>query len=198
MNKLLQAWNEKRKAVIAGLAVLCLFMFSMAVNLPTIFRKIKTDESLSGISELQNKQRELEQMIVEFKQLEKSINEVRSYKDGFWQTSLHGNPATEVKRLLEDAAYKAGLQLNSVGALQRTKIHEQIECFEITINANAQLAEILRFMTELKQKGEFFKWKNITINPDNITRPTYLMLNGTVQVIAPSEQIIKQLAGDKS
>lgn len=195
MNRLKQLWQEQRKIVLLAGVILLLALISLAVNLNSIKRNVGAGGSTAtGLETLELTQQELGRLIKEHQAMQQPVSRIQNLRSSCWQPE-NGNPAVEIRRQVEAAAQAAGIMLKSIGTLQRAKLADGVDSFEMTINGDAQLPEILKFLANLKERGGGYRWKNMTINPDNINAPNYLMLNGTIKVIAVSEDTAKQLWG---
>lgn len=196
MNRLKQLWREQRRIVLIAGAILLLALISLAVNLNSIKRNVGAGGSAATeLETLKLTQTELRRLSKEYQMMQQPIARMQNMKPSCWLPE-NGNPAIEIRRQVEAAAQTAGIMLKSIGTLQRAKLADGVDSFEMTVNGDAQLPEILKFLAELKERGAYYRWKNMTINPDNINAPNYLMLNGTIKVIAVSEDAAKQLWGD--
>lgn len=195
MNRVKRLWNERRKSVLIAGMILLLALISLEVNLQSVSRStdmgVPTETELKA---LELGQKDLERLINEYRTMRQPVSLIQELQSSCW-LSKDGNPSIEIRRQVETAAQTAGIMLKSIGSLQRAKLADGVDSFEMTVSGDAQLPEILKFLAELKVRGGCFRWKNMTVTPDNINTPNYLMLNGTIKVIAVSDDAAKQLWG---
>ena len=197
MNRLKQLWQEQRKIVLIAGVILLLALISLAVNLRAIKRNVGAGGSAATeLETLKLTQKELRRLSKEYQTMQQPIVRMQNMKPSCWLPE-NGNPAIEIRRQVEAAAQAAGIMLKSIGTLQRAKLADGVDSYEMSVNGDAQLAEILKFLADLKERGAYYRWKNMAINPDNINTPNYLMLSGTIKVIAVSDEAANQLWGEE-
>ncbi len=116
----------------------------------------------------------------------------------FWIDRRDGNPETKAQERIEDAAKAAGLQLNTIGRVQVSKIIDGLSYCDTSVQATAPVEQIMGFIEHIYKKYPRFYWASITLSPDNIKNPQKLVMNGNLRFISISdEDIVKKILGDK-
>jgi len=188
-------WKEKRSQAVLIIALALLALVSLYVNLGSIHRTAAAP-SADGENELRLRRRALSSAMIEAQKLEIPIRQVAASRQLFWLTATDGDPATEFRKRIEAATQYAGLTLKSIGAMQKTKLADGVECCEITIAADGKSDAVLKFLAALRDSGKYFFWKNLTLNPDNIRSPQFLMLNGTIKIVTVEPAAAQKLWGE--
>ncbi len=180
-----QLWKTRRReCILAGGVLLLLLLLSLLINLGSITRK--TSRAMAGTAdsrrELENKQAELLEAIRVERELAAPVRELAFRRQSFWQAS--GNLQADFRRKVEQAAKESNLRLKSLGTIQTMKVAEGLNSYEITLAADAQVKEVIDFMARVEQERPAVFWKNITVTPDNMKSPNFLMLNATLKIVA--------------
>lgn len=191
-------WKTRRRECILAGVVLLLVLVSVLINLGSIARK--TSRTMAGTASsrqvLENKQTELMEVIRVERELSAPIRELGFRRQAFWQAS--GNIQADFRRKVELAAKESNLRLKSLGTIQTMKIAEGLNSYEITLAADAQLKEMIDFMARIELERPAVFWKNITVTPDNMKAPNFLMLNATLRIVALNSPDAEQrIWGDK-
>ncbi|MGE4301846.1 MAG: hypothetical protein AB7F40_09630 [Victivallaceae bacterium] len=188
-------WKEKRSQAVLIIAVLMLALVSLYVNMGSI-RRTAAVPAGDGENELRLRRRALASAMSEVQKLEIPLHQLAATRQLFWLIATDGDPATEFRKRIEAATQYAGLTLKSIGAMQKTKLADGVECCEITIAADGKSDAVLRFLAALRDSGKYFFWKNLTLNPDNIRKPQFLMLNGTIKIVTVEPAAAQKLWGE--
>ncbi len=199
MKMLYNLWKNRRRETMLGGLFALLAIISLIVNYGTIGRK--TSHIVGGVSSLKNELEEKQQAFSELKQqihsLQKPLNKLSAEKSKF-HFRENNSPQKQLRNKIERAAKSVGLRLKAIGTMQNIKIADGLNTYEINITADAQLPIIIDFMQKIKAEKPHIGWKNITVTPDNMRSPNYLMLNGTLKIIVlDDEEMIEKLWGEK-
>ncbi len=185
--KITDLWENHRRGTVIGMGIAFLALAALYLNsdlLPELWPSSSRIEK--KLSELQYKQELLRKSLEKEQALAIPIQTVRTQGKHFWRPERDGDPQFGVRQKVELAAQNAGVKLKSLGTLQISKVMDGINAYELNVIADAKIDEIARMMAELERSTPRFYWKNLTLNPDNINRPRFVIFNATVKVVAVS------------
>ncbi|MDD3119409.1 MAG: hypothetical protein PHQ27_09535, partial [Victivallales bacterium] len=140
---------------------------------------------------LRNNQTKLRQIFESEAVLYRPILAVKNQPQAYWLPKRDGDPQFAVRQRVEIAARQAGIKLKTMGSLQTGKIVAGIKTYEMNIVANAQIGEIARMMGELAHGLPQLYLENLSLNPDNLHHPRYVVFNATVKAVAIVEPEIE-------
>ena len=177
-------WTTRRRETLIGILVISLALISLAVNFGSIKKNANrmAKGTKSPREELLKSQKALLELIDKRRNMQKPISSLAKKRQCFWLPQ-DAKPQFELRRRIDRCARESGLKLKSVGTLQTTKIADGLFVYEISISADGQLPELLSMIQKIESESPRLYWKNLTINPDNIREPNFLMLNGTIKMV---------------
>ena len=177
-------WATRRRETVIGILLISLASVSLAVNFGSIKKNAgrMVKGTKSPREELLQKQQALMGLIGKRRNVQKPISALAKKRQCFWLPQ-DAKPQFELRRRIDRCARESGIKLKSVGTLQTTKIADGLFVYEISISADGQLPELLSMIQKIESESPRLYWKNLTINPDNIREPNFLMLNGTIKMV---------------
>ena len=179
-------WLEQRLKAILCLIVLLLLLVSLLVNLPNLSSGVNTatriEESLTLLTE---KQAELQVLYQEKRHLSDPVQLLQAHPEIVWLAERDGNPNVEFRRRIENAAKASGITLKTIGAVQNSRTGSGAMAYEIAITGNCQYDEFFVFCDNLNSGTESraIIFNALTLAPDNIHRPNFLLLNATLKIV---------------
>lgn len=190
-------WATRRRETVIGILLISLASVSLAVNFGSIKKNAgrMVKGTKSPREELLQKQQALMELIGKRRNVQKPISALAKKRQCFWLPQ-DAKPQFELRRRIDRCARESGLKLKSVGTLQTTKIADGLFVYEISISADGRIPEILSMIQKIESESPKLYWKNLTINPDNIRAPNFLMLNGTIKMVYLEQpEMIQRLWG---
>ena len=178
---------------LSGLAVSWIFLFFYFVgpidSLNPSDRQIAAKEE--ELKKLRKENEALKQRDKEFRTNEKVFE--RMQKE-FWQPE-NGIVETDFRTLVQDAAKKAELSLNSLGAVKTSKINDNLFYAELDVQGNAPIEVIAAFLGRIQDIKPVLAWKRFDLrmdmrprrNAENISS-NELSFSGTLRVIVCGNQ----------
>lgn len=183
--KITDMWQNHRRGSVVGIVVGVLALAALYLNSDLLPELWPTSSQIEKrLLVLQSKQELLRKALSKEQELAQPVRTVQAQGKYFWRPERDGDPQFAVRQKVEQAAQSAGVKLKSLGTLQVSKVLDGINVYELNVMADAQLEEIARMMAELERSTPRFYWKNLTLNPDNINRPRFVVFNATVKVVA--------------
>jgi cell division protein FtsB len=188
----LQTPKGQLTAALCALGISWIFLFFYFVGpVGSLFpSKEMISQAQSDLKKLQKENDSLKQRDKELKQLETSYQKLleRSWND---QT---GDVATEFRAMIQAAAQKTQLNLNSLGSVKTSKINNELFFAEIDFQAAASMDIIADFLAEVRQIKPAPAWKRFDLRMNRQFPGTSspmvetLSLNGTLRVICTGNQ----------
>jgi hypothetical protein len=142
-------------------------------------------------SRLEKLSAEQQKAAAEVAELEKRMKEVdtaaRIYHEslgGFWNDAVNGNADVELRKKIEEAAQKAGLKLNSIGTVRRSRINNDLQFLEIDMGGVETLEILTNFYEEIYKARPQLYWKRVDLRQEHLQNSERLVFNGTLRLIA--------------
>ena len=89
----------------------------------------------------------------------------------------------ELRKKIEGAARKAGLDLTSIGAIRRSRINNDLSFLELDVNATSTLELLTAFWVELADVTPQLSWKRVDLRPELSQNSDRIFFNGTLRLI---------------
>lgn len=167
--------------IVALIFSLTIFLWQSNVN---IFSLIPSKKRLTianeKLSEAQNEAKKVDTQMAELKKVEKEYKEIFS---AAWESSNHGDPNVEMRKKIEDAAKKAGLNLSTVGSIKNLRINNDLSFLEIDFSAVETLEVLVEFFEQIEQLKPEFYWKRADFRHENLQNSERIRFTGTLRVI---------------
>lgn len=142
-------------------------------------------------SRLENLRTERRKATAELNELEKKMRdaeaEAKTYNANlgtFWNDTVNGYADVELRKKIEEAAQKAGLQLNSIGTVRRTRINNDLQFLEIDMSGVNTLEILTNFYEQIYLATPKLYWKRVDLRQENLQNSDQLFFNGTLRLIA--------------
>ncbi len=159
-----------------------------------LFLLLTTDIRLAGLfpseTTLDNARRECkqaeadlalaEQRLANFTDVEARFRKLR---ESSWVESRDGAPDVELRKRIEGAARKAGLDLTSIGAVRRSRINNDLSFLELEVNAASTLELLSAFWLELSGVTPRLSWKRVDLRPELAQNSDRIFFSGTLRLI---------------
>ena len=173
----------QRTFIIVGLAFSVLFLlWQFGGNVGSIIP--------SG-TRLENLRTERRKVAAEFAEFEKKMHdaeaEAKTYNANlgtFWNDTVNGYADVELRKKIEEAAQKAGLQLNSIGTVRRTRINNDLQFLEIDMSGVNTLEILTNFYEQIYLATPKLYWKRVDLRQESLQNSDQLFFNGTLRLIA--------------
>ena len=160
---------------------LCFLLLTTDIQLAGLFPSRATLEKAREECEEAEKERaEAETKWKEFTRVEE---EFRKLRDSGWIESRDGTPDVELRKKIEGAARKAGLDLTSIGAIRRSRINNDLSFLELDVNATSTLQLLTAFWVELADVTPQPRWKRVDLRPELSQNSDRIFFNGTLRLI---------------
>lgn len=183
---LIKKFRESRRAqaifCVAGLAV------SAVILLSTSGRSLGS--FFPSRSKIEAAKKELDKAAAELAIQEARQHEVqaleKSYKEmlgSVWENERDGDPELELRKKIEEAAKKYDFKLNSIGALRRNRINNELSFYEVDVAATETIELISLFLKEVQEISPRMYWKRADLNPENLFNSDRVRLSGTIRLI---------------
>lgn len=191
--------KENPRILIYGLSgIIAAFFLYISVGQFLINEWPSERRIQNALEKLKKKQMELQIELNKDNILKKNRESYIKNSANFWINRRDGNPETNAQKRIEDAASAAGLQLNTIGRVQMSKISDAISTYDTSIQGTAPVDQIIAFIEQIYKRSPRFYWANISLSPDNIKNPQKVVLNGTLRFVSiTDEEIISKILGEK-
>ncbi len=144
--------------------------------------------SKSRLEQLSDKQKKA---AADMAVLEKKLKDVETaeklYKAnlaGFWKEDVNGNADVELRKKIEEAAQTAGLKLNSIGTVRRSRINNDLQFLEIDMGGVETLELLTNFFEEIYKVTPKLYWKRVDLRQESLQNSDRLFFTGTLRLIA--------------
>ncbi len=169
--------------IIAGLVFSVLFLlWHLGGNIGSVIpsgarlEKLRTDRQKAAAEVA-----ELEKKMAEVDAAEKTY---RENLGNFWNDAVSGYADVELRKKIEEASQKAGLKLNSIGTVRRTRINNDLQFLEIDMSGVETLEILTNFYEEIYKLRPKFYWKRVDLRQENLQDSERLVFNGTLRLVA--------------
>ena len=144
--------------------------------------------------ELKKLQKENSSLKLKMKQQKEQEQRYKQFVKSSWQTK-DGFIETDLRARVQEAAQKAGLNLNSLGSVKLVKINNDLSFAEIDLQAAADIETIAKFLTQIKEIRPELSWKRFDLRlnmrmrrNDQQTVNQNLTFNGTLRLVCSAKQ----------
>ncbi len=184
---MIKKFRSSKKAqvlFIAGGLVFCglFLLWQMGGSIGSII------PSKSRLEQLSDKQKKA---AADMAALEKKLKDVETaeklYKAnlaGFWKEEVNGNADVELRKKIEEAAQTAGLKLNSIGTVRRSRINNDLQFLEIDMGGVETLELLTNFYEEIYKVTPKLYWKRVDLRQESLQNSDRLFFTGTLRLIA--------------
>lgn len=103
---------------------------------------------------------------------------------GFWNPAVNGSPDVELRKKIEVASQSAGLKLNSIGTVRRSRINNDLTYLEIDMAGTETLEVLTLFFEEIYKIRPKLYWKRMDLRQEHLQNSERLIFSGTLRLIA--------------
>ena len=192
-----KAWLKTPKgkltAALGILGISWIFLFFYFVGpLDSLFPSKSAIEAKK--EELKKLQKENSSLKLKIKQQRELEQRYKQFVESSWQTK-DGFIETDLRARVQEAAQKAGLNLNSLGSVKLVKINNDLSFAEIDLQAAADIETVAKFLTQIKEIKPALSWKRFDLRlnmrmrrNDQQTVNQNLTFNGTLRLVCSGKQ----------
>jgi len=175
--------KRQRIFIIAGLSFAVLFLlWQLGGNVGSV---------IPSAARLEKLRTDRQKVAADVAELEKRMAEVeaaaKTYRENlgdFWNDAVNGYADVELRKKIEEAAQKAGIKLNSIGTVRRTRINNDLQFLEIDMSGVDTLEILTNFYEEIYNVSPKLYWKRVDLRQENLQNSDRLIFNGTLRLIA--------------
>jgi hypothetical protein len=146
--------------------------------------------------ELANSQAALLKAMNERYELKRHRESLKGRANEYWLKSRDGDPAVDIKKIVDKAAEASGFPLSSIGATRSTKVTDGVSLVGMSVRGKTSFKTIVEFIAELEKETPTVYWKSLLLRPTSARRPDEIILNGYIQVLAVSDpELVRLITG---
>ena len=168
MNLLPENMNKQHKKLIYALsALVVVWVVLIVVYSGSWLSLIPSEEKIAQAKLELKKQQSANEVALKASKNVDSIND--AYMEmikSAWKEKTNGVAETEFRTLINNAAQKCEVQLNSIGAVKITRINNEFYVAEVDITARITYANLVKFISKIEELSPKPYWKRIYIRPD--------------------------------
>ncbi len=101
-----------------------------------------------------------------------------------WVEARDGVADVELRSRIDAVAQAAGLELNSIGTVRRSRINNELSFLEIDINTASTLEPLAAFWVRLEAMTPPVAWKKVEIRPELGQNSDRIFFSGTLRLLA--------------
>lgn len=128
------------------------------------------DLSLPSVQSKTKLRQEIRKLRAELKLQEESLRKNRLLRVRFkemihdcWQPARDGDPSLVLRQIIESAAKKHEIKLNTLGTVRISRINHDFSYAELDISTHAPLEAIVKFIGTIQDNKPVISWKRLTV-----------------------------------
>ncbi len=116
----------------------------------------------------------------------------------FWINSRDGQIESGLMSKIEAIAKSTGIKLNNFGNTKLSKVNEQFSYFDFTLDAQAPMEDLAKFMVEMYKSNPRFYWTRCLLRQYKPNDSKEIVLSGALRVVCIEDaKMAQKLIGEQ-